>query len=191
MDNSIVIPMQENKLVSIEDRSVCRAQITKAETALLSMPQVEIPPVHRFSKGVYSREITIPAGTLIVGKIHKHQNLNIISKGDVSFFSVDGSSRVQAPYSWVAEPGVKRVIYAHTDTVWTNVHGTDETDLEKIEDQFIAKDYSEVAGISEEELKLIQEARNELDCNRSISGDRSGVSSRTTESQRETESASG
>lgn len=118
-----------------------RLKIKDLETKVLSFPQVEIPPVHHFSKSVYAREITIPAGTLIVGAIHRHQNLNIISKGDVTFFSIDGAKRAKAPHTFVASPGVKRVIFAHEDTVWTTIHGTDETDVERIEDEFIAKDY--------------------------------------------------
>lgn len=106
----------------------------------------EIPVTHHFSKDVYAREIKIPAGTLLVGKIHKHQNLNILSQGEMTVLSVDGLVRVKAPYTVVSTPGVKRLAYAHTDCVWTTIHGTDETDVEKIEEKFIAKTYEEVVG---------------------------------------------
>jgi hypothetical protein len=59
--------------------------------------------------------------------------------------------RVQAPFTLVAQPGAKRVILAHTDVVWTTIHGTDETDLEKIENEFIAKTYEEVIPIGDKE----------------------------------------
>lgn len=121
-----------------------RDLIANVEKFLMEFGEkVEIEPAHYFSKAVYAREIFIPKGTLIVGKIHRHQNLNIISKGDVSVFSIDGKFRFKAPHTLVASPGVKRMIYAHEDTVWTTIHGTDETDLEKIEDEFIAKNYDE------------------------------------------------
>ena len=106
----------------------------------------EIPVTHHFSKDVYAREIKIPAGTLLVGKIHKHQNLNILSQGEMTVLSVDGLVRVKAPYTVVSTPGVKRLAYAHTDCVWTTIHGTDETDVDKIEEKFIAKTYEEVIG---------------------------------------------
>lgn len=156
---NLVLPMNESALVSMQDRAIGRAQIHSVEKKLLEMPPAEIPLRHTFSKGVYAREITIPAGTLLVGKIHKHLNMNIISKGDVSFFSVDGSLRVEAPYTFVAAPGVKRVIYAHSDSVWTTIHGTELTDLAEIENEFIAKDYDEIDVISDEELRLIAEAK--------------------------------
>lgn len=106
----------------------------------------EIPVEHRFSKGVYAREIKIPAGTLLVGKIHKFENLNILSQGEITVLSVDGLHRVKAPFTVVSTPGVKRLAYAHTDCVWTTIHGTDEKDLDKIEETFIAKTYDEVVG---------------------------------------------
>ncbi len=101
---------------------------------------VDIPKVDYFSKGVYAREITIPAGTVLTGKIHKFQNLNIMSKGDMSVLMEDGTvKRVQAPFTIVSPPGTRRAAFAHSETVWTTIHGTDETDVDKIEAEFIAQ----------------------------------------------------
>ena len=41
------------------------------------------PLNHYFSDGIYVREITIPAGMVIVGKIHKHRHPNFLIKGKV------------------------------------------------------------------------------------------------------------
>lgn len=99
---------------------------------------VPIEPVHRFADGIYAREITIPANTLLTGKIHKTRHLNIISKGAITVWS-DGEPvrRIEAPYSFVAEPGARRVGFAHEDTVWTTIHATSETDLERLEAELI------------------------------------------------------
>lgn len=126
---------------------------------LLKMPQVEMDLIHHFSKGLYARELHIPAGTLLVGKIHKHQSLNILSAGEISLFTEDGPKRVKAPYTVVSAPGIKRVGFAHEDCVWITVHATEERDLDKIEDEVIAGDYSEV--LSQEEL---DEIKKELLC---------------------------
>lgn len=161
--------------IEVKNPALVRQKIADLEAKMRAMPQIPIQETHRFSKGVYAREIFIPKGTLLVGKIHKHLNMNIISQGDVSFMSIDGTMRVQAPYTFVASPGVKRTIYAHKDTVWTTIHGTEETDLHKIEMNFIATDYEDLylstnrtfedalsaLGGSAEELKAISE--NETD----------------------------
>lgn len=158
-----VVELTDGGALTPRGRAVLRNKISQLEAAVSKETQITCPLTHRFSKGVYAREIFIPKGSLIVGAIHKFQNMNVISKGDVSFFSVDGAVRVQAPHTFSASPGVKRVIYAHEDTVWTTIHGTEETDLGKIEEIFIAKNYAEVSGISDLELKLIEEVQNELD----------------------------
>jgi len=118
--------------------------IATFETEMLTQEQIEIPVVHHFSKGVYARQITIPKHSLVVGKIHKFENLNILSQGDITVLSVDGMFRVKAPYTVVSSPGVKRLAFTHEETVWTTIHGTDEKDVDKIEEEFIAKSYDEV-----------------------------------------------
>lgn len=133
--------------IDVTNKDEVRDFIARVEqSALQSAEQVDFNPLvkHHFSKDVYARELFIPAGTLIVGKIHKHENFNILSQGEMSVLSVDGMQRVTAPFSVVSSPGVKRMAFAHTDCVWTTIHGTDEKDLEKIEELFIAKTYDDV-----------------------------------------------
>lgn len=150
--------IESKPLLAPEDRALLREKISALEGLIGKEEQVDIPLKHYFSKGVYAREIIIPAGALLIGKIHKHENLNIVSKGCISVISIDGIKTIRAPATFVSSPGVKRVGYAHEDTVWTCIHGTDEKDLEKIEDIFIAKNYDEVEEITEAEKKLIKEA---------------------------------
>lgn len=108
------------------------------------MQSTECPLQHHHIDGVYVRTIFIPAGTTIVGKIHKHSHANILSKGDVSVYTEDGGlERLTGPLTMVSPAGCKRVVYAHTDTTWTTIHATGETDLSKIEDYVIAKSYDE------------------------------------------------
>lgn len=153
----IVSSAGEGKLTNPHDRDALRSKISELETAMQaeadSLTASDIPLAHYFSPGVYAREIFLKKGTLIVGKIHKFTNMNIVSGGDVSFFSIDGALRVQAPHTFVASPGVKRVIYAHEDTTWTTIHGTEETDLKKIEEEFIAEEYDAVYEATDRTLQ--------------------------------------
>ena len=104
----------------------------------------KIPILHHFADKVYAREMRMAQGELVVGKIHRFENLNILSQGEVSVLSIDGVKRIKAPYSFVASAGVKRVIYAHEDAIWTVIHGTDLSDVADIEEKVIAKDYKEL-----------------------------------------------
>lgn len=92
----------------------------------------------------YAREMTIPAGTLIIGKIHRHEHLNIISKGKVAVSTEFGTKYLEAPCTFVSEVGLKRAVIAEEDTIWTTIHLTDkcgEEYLSEIEDEVIAPSY--------------------------------------------------
>lgn len=131
------------------------ARLDALESAMRAHGEVEIPVKNYFSKGVYAREIFIPKGTTLTGKVHKYENLNIMSKGDMSVLMEDGSvQRVQAPFTVVSPPGTRRAAYAHEDTIWTTIHGTEETDLEKIEATFIAQTPAEYQLFCENLLKI-------------------------------------
>ncbi len=132
-----------------------RGKVNELERHMREMPQIEIPVKHYFSQGLYAREISIPAGALITGKIHKYAQLNILSKGEMLLISDSEVQRVQAPMTVCSPPGTKRAAYAVSDCVWTTIHATEETDLEKIEAHFIAKDEAEyVKFIEASQLRL-------------------------------------
>ena len=111
------------------------------EVEMLKHDQVDVKIVHYFAPGVYCRQMTVPKGVMLTGKIHKFSHMNIMSKGDATIVKEDGRMRVQAPFSFVSEPGTKRAFYAHEETVWTTIHPSEETDLEKLEEEIIAKSY--------------------------------------------------
>ena len=116
-----------------------RDKVFAIEARMRQMPPVELTLRHFFSPGVYARELTIPAGVLLTGEIHKYQQLNILSKGTISVLLEDGIHKIEAPFTVVSPPGTKRIAYAHTDCVWTTILGTYETEVDKIHAHFIAK----------------------------------------------------
>ena len=128
-----------------------RQKIDRLESVMFSIPQLEIKPTHYFADGLYAREIFIPKGTTLTGKIHKTEHLNIISKGDISVMTEHGIKRIKAPCTMVSKPGTKRVGYAHEDTVWTTIHASAERDLDKLEALLIAPTYDDAALIEQKE----------------------------------------
>jgi len=104
-----------------------------------------IAPVNNYHcDGNYAREIFINAGTCVVGKIHRHEHINVLSKGKCLVVTEEGRETLEAPMTWISKPGIKRAVYAYTDVVWTTVHPTSETDIDKIESEIIAKNYDEI-----------------------------------------------
>lgn len=109
-------------------------------------------PIHdKYGCGTYARQMFIPKGTIIVGKIHRHQHLNFIMQGKVSVATEFGKKIFEAPCVFVSEVGLKRAVYAEEDTIWVTVHSTKligEENLAAIEDELIAPDYAALGLIS-------------------------------------------
>lgn len=102
------------------------------------------PVQHHFAPGSYGREMRLPSGLTVIGKIHKHAHINVISQGRVLVFTEqEGVLELAAPITFVSSPGTKRVVQVLEDTVWTTVHVTDKTDLAEIEREVIATDFPE------------------------------------------------
>lgn len=115
------------------------------------LEQVECKETHNFSDGVYVRELFIPKGTIILGKRHRYETCNILLSGSLQLYMGKGvgDKQINAPLLFNSNPGVRKLAYALEDTVFLNIHPTNETDLEKIEKEFI---------ISEKEFLSTKEA---------------------------------
>lgn len=123
---------------------VVRQRIMELERALKPLEQVDMQLCHTFAPGAYARTIVLPKGIVVVGKIHKHGHLNIVSSGRVSVVTEFGRMDISGPHVFTSQPGTKRALFTHEETVWTTVHLTDSTDLGDIENEIIAKGYDEL-----------------------------------------------
>lgn len=131
--------------------NLLRDKIVALEAVMLRMPQVEIKTTHHFAPGIYMREIFIPKGTTLTGKIHKTEHLNILSQGDLSVMTEDGIKRFKASNIIKSNPGIKRVGFAHEDSVWITVHPnvTDERDVPAIEAALVVDTFDQFLAFSE------------------------------------------
>jgi hypothetical protein len=130
--------------------------LTDLEKEMLKHPQVEYNLMHNFADGVYVRELLIPKDTWIMGKRHRYETCNILLKGKLSIYMGKGVAAkvIEAPLIFNSKPGTKKFAYAHEDTIFLNIHPTTETDVDKIEHEFIISeeefeklDYSEIKKI--------------------------------------------
>jgi hypothetical protein len=114
-------------------------QIMALEARIKEYPQHEFQTRHYFADGIYVREILIPAGVMLTGKIHKTAHVNIVSQGELLVWTEQGMKRIRAPYTFVSQPGTKRVGWAVSDTIWSTIHpNLDSTqDLAELERQLI------------------------------------------------------
>jgi hypothetical protein len=139
---------------------VARGKIMAIQRACQGLPDGqrmdESPPLkHHLAPGIYAREIHLPAGTLVVGKIHRHRHLNIISQGRITCYTEFGLEHHQAPASFISEAGTKRLVYTHEDAIWTTIHPNpdNETDIATLEARYTALEYAELGmEVIEKEL---------------------------------------
>jgi hypothetical protein len=145
--STAIIEMPQSNLPA----PIARQKIMAIQRACQALPDGqrmdESPPLkHWLAPGIYGREIHLPAGTVVVGKIHRHRHFNIISQGSITCYTEFGLETHTAPASFISEPGTKRVVHTHEDAIWTTIHPnpTDETDIKKLEEMFTALEYAEL-----------------------------------------------
>ena len=113
--------------------------IEALENELLNIGSVTIPVKHCFCRGIYTRQITIPKGTLAIGHAHSDECLNIVTAGSVSVVLDGKVVLVSAPACFPSAPFDRKVGYVHEDLTWITVHATSETRIEKLENDLIIK----------------------------------------------------
>jgi len=104
-----------------------------------------IPVDHHFMDGVYLRGMRMSEGQLVVGHIHKHLHMCFLLSGRITVFNEHGENEYVAPCMIESTPGVKRILYAHEESVWYNTHKnpTNTTDLDVLEREIVAISYEE------------------------------------------------
>jgi hypothetical protein len=111
-----------------------REHITALIADLMANGDIDGPPVkHTVADGMYMRELFIPKGMLIAGRVHRVPCLNICSSGDIEITNEHGLARVGAGFTAASAAGTQKLGYALADTVWINVFRTDLTDIAAIE----------------------------------------------------------
>lgn len=131
-------PTEEALALSVQN-FVSLEDIERLEAVMLELEQVEVPTVHRFSAGVYMREVTLPKGTFAIGHAHKHDCLNIVLAGSASVMIEGKVRRITGPCVMEGKAFDRKVGYIHEDCTWLTVHATKETNLEKLEEELLLK----------------------------------------------------
>lgn len=118
-----------------------RESIMQLEAVMTKLPQVELQLIEHWAHGAYARELHIPAGTLLTGKIHKHSQINVLAKGRMQLATEFGTGEVSAPAVIVGKAGDKRAGLALEDSIWVEFVPTTHTTAEAVEKEAIVDSY--------------------------------------------------
>ena len=116
----------------------------KAE--VLKLPQVELPTTHKFHGGMYCRQVWRPAGTVIIGKVHKKEHFYMVVEGTISVTTDGGVATITGPHLLCSMPGAQRAVYAVTDALCMTIHRTDAVDVEAAEADLVEDDPDSAFG---------------------------------------------
>lgn len=145
--------------LDIIDEVPTREQIDRLQNEMAQMPQAELTTEHFFSPGMYCRRVYRPAGTLIVGKVHKEPHFFMCVKGEIVAWTETGMRKLEAGDVIESKPGTKRVTLAVTDAIGVTVHRTDKTDLNEIEAELIEPDDAALFDSSNKLKQIVSEMK--------------------------------
>jgi hypothetical protein len=98
------------------------------------------PVEHHWTPGVYAREMFIPAGWCVIGKVHKTETMAVLSLGHLRIFTAEeGAKDIYAGEVIKAKPGVQRAVYAFEDSRFVVFHPNpdNEKDVKVLEQRFV------------------------------------------------------
>jgi len=136
-------------------KQATRDAIQKLEGAMLDQGDLTTDfdeyLTHYFGEGTYVREMRLPVDTVIVGKIHKYEEVCVLTKG-IILVRADGASEsnvYEAPYVFNAAPG-KKVLYILEDAIFLNIlpNPNNLRDIDALERELILPEYPALEVVS-------------------------------------------
>jgi hypothetical protein len=117
--------------------SLLEKKISTLCAATAAQPQIQCEEKHHFGPNIYIKEVTMPAGALIIGKHHRMEHLCNMVSGRMFILQDDGSKKeLVAPMTFMAPPG-RKIAYIVETVVFQNIYSTSETDIEKLENMCV------------------------------------------------------
>lgn len=129
----------------VEQPPTMRARVERLERICEQLPQVPCRVRNHFAPGLYAREMTVPAGVIATGAVHKTEHMTIIV-GHCFLTTEEGTREFRGHHTIVSKPGAKRAIYAVSETILTTLHPTEETDEDKLAELLTESKRDELIG---------------------------------------------
>lgn len=123
--NLVTKKLEKEEMVNI----VTREKVNK----LQNMPQVDIPLEHLFVDGMYCRSGILPKDSFIIGRIHKKDVINVLSKGKMLMkTSIDDEGIIiEGPYIGETKAGSRKILYILEDCYFMNIMRVEATTPEE------------------------------------------------------------
>ena len=120
-----------------QSRGLATDKIDALMQEVAARPQADCPVTHHFGPSIYIREVVMPAGTVVIGKYHKHDHICNMIEGRMIVVNEDGDrAEVVAPCVFMAKKG-RKTAYILETVRFQNIFSTDETDVEKLEHMMV------------------------------------------------------
>ncbi len=162
-----------NDLEVSQQETQAREMIYALEETLHAQPgsitaetqgELGMEPVHRFTNGIYTRELYIPPNRCVVGKRHAIEHIVMLTSGACMCATERGIEYMIAPMTFISPAGEKRVVMTYSDIgcTWVTIHRTDETDLDAVEKDVIISEpkreavYASIRQNKETDMKHIE-----------------------------------
>jgi hypothetical protein len=99
----------------------------------------EIPITHEFADQIYIRKMIMQPQQMVLGAVHKQEHLWFLLKGKVTIQESGETLDHIAPCYTISKPGAQRVIYAHEESVFINVHKNPDNikNIKELEKQIV------------------------------------------------------
>lgn len=115
--------------VCSSERDTRMSRLFELERELMADPSshIDLPVKHTFHGFIYVREVFIPAGVTLVGRIHLFDHIEMLLSGDITVSTDrEAPERLKGYTVRKGNAGKKRAFYAHEDSVFATVHNSEQ-----------------------------------------------------------------
>ena len=123
-----------------------RPAIERLQAEMAKHSQIECKTDHYFADGLYVRTVFSPAGSVIVGKVHRTEHVYAVLSGRVQVTTdngvIDLDANKNGPQFLICSVGTKRAVLVIEDAWRMNVHHSPENlrDIDALETMLIEPD---------------------------------------------------
>jgi mannose-6-phosphate isomerase-like protein (cupin superfamily) len=118
-------------------------------------PGCEWPVRNFYAHKMCARELFMPKGSVLVGKMHRYEHFYVLMSGEITAWTTEGMVDMKGPKFLITPSGTKRVIAAHTNAIMITFHGTEGKIEEDVEEDIIVQHSKEENFIAQ--LRLLSD----------------------------------